>query len=123
MVNKITNIKERVIEVAKWQPQSQAKFYRSIGMTSGSFRGKALYSPLNSDALVNIITNYSEVTADWLVMGEGKSPWEVEIEDSGDNSYGLNKDEIIAVLKDRIEDLKKDKEDLLELLRLAKGKD
>lgn len=122
MVNKFTNIKERVVQIAKKQPISQTKFYRSIGMTSGSFRGNALQTPLNSNAIVNIITNYPEVSADWLLTGEGRSPWEIKIEDSGDNSYGLNKDEIISMLKNQVEDLKKDKADLLELLRLAQEK-
>jgi hypothetical protein len=127
MVNKFTNIKERVVQIAKKQPMSQAKFYHSIGMTSASFRGKALHTPLNSNAIVNIITKYPDVDLHWLITGEEKSPLEVIIDDPGD-TYGKElticeeKDEIIVMLKAQIEDLKKDKEDLLALLKLANEK-
>jgi hypothetical protein len=128
MVNKFTNIKERVVQIAKKQPISQAKFYHSIGMTSGSFRGKALNTPLNSNAIVNIITNYPEVDLRWLLMGEEKSPLEVTITDPRD-PYGEvpktceEKDEIIVMLKDQVEELKKDKEDLRAMLKLANEKE
>ena len=108
---------------------SQKEFYQSIGMSSGSFRGKALYTPLNSNAIVNIITNYPEVTLDWLVMGKGKSPWKSEVDDSGEPVYGLTpktceeKDIIIKMLKEQVEDLKRDKEDLRSLLKLERGKE
>jgi hypothetical protein len=126
MVNKFTNIKERVVQIAKKQSISQAKFYQSIGMTSASFRGKALHTQLNSNAIVNIITNYPEVDLRWLLTGEEKSPLEITITDPRD-AYGKElticeeKDEIIAMLKSQVEDLKKDKEDLLALLRLREG--
>ena len=88
MVNKFTNIKERVMQIAKKQSMTQEAFFKSIGMTSASFRGRALNTELKSQAIVNIITKYPEVNIYWLLLGEQKSPLEMEINDPGD-AYGL----------------------------------
>lgn len=127
MVNKFTNIKERVVEIAKKQSISQERFFHSIGMTSANFRGKAKDTPLNSKAIVNIITKYPEVDLYWLLMGEPKSSETNVLHEPGSKYKTTNtsceeKDEIIAMLKSQIQDLKADKEDLRELLKLARKK-
>lgn len=127
MVNKFTNIKERVVEVAESQGVSKEQFFRSIGMTSASFRGKAKDSPLNSNAVANIITKYPDVDIYWLLTGE-KEDTTVNVLNEPRAEYKTaqdickEKDEIIKVLKSQIKDLKTDKEDLKKLLGLAKGK-
>jgi hypothetical protein len=127
MVNKFTTIKERVVLIAKKQSISQERFFHSIGMTSANFRGKAKETPLNSNALANIITKYPEVDLHWLLLGESKSSKENILNEQGlsyetTNKSCKEKDEIIAMLKGQIDDLKADKEDLRELLKLARKK-
>ena len=125
MANKFTNIKERVVQIAKKQAISQEQFFYSIGMTSASFRGNAKDTPLNSNAVAKIILKYPEVDPYWLLTGERKAAGENILGESkliytdGDTRCE-EKDEIIAMLKSQIEDLKADKEDLRELLHLAK---
>jgi len=127
MVNTFTNIKQRVMQIAKKQSMTQKAFFESIGMTSASFRGKALHTELKSQAIVNIITKYPEVDVHWLLLGERKNSLEIEIHDPGE-TYGREpltqdqKDEMIALLKEQIEELKSDKEDLRALLKLARKK-
>ncbi len=125
--NKFTNIKERVVRIAEKQSISKERFFHSIGMTSASFRGKAKETPLNSKAIVNIITNYPDVDLYWLLTGEYKEAAFTGVnEPSG--SYGEHssncdeKDEMIRLLKSQIKDLKSDKEDLKKLLGLAQKK-
>ena len=72
MVNKITNIKERVVQFAGIQKISKEKFFDKIGMTSANFRGKAQNSHLNSSTIENIITTYPEINLHWLITGEGE---------------------------------------------------
>jgi hypothetical protein len=123
MVNKFTTIKERVVQFAKKQSISQERFFHSIGMTSANFRGKAKESPLNSNAIANIITKYPDIDIHWLLVGESKSTQSNVVNEPGltyetaDKSCE-EKDEIIAMLKSQIEDLKSDKEDLKQLLGL-----
>lgn len=71
MDNKITTIKDRVVEIAEKQEVSKEKFFRNIGMTSANFRGKAAERPLNSNAIENIITHYPQIDLNWLITGEG----------------------------------------------------
>lgn len=118
MENIFTNIKERVMEVAERQPITKEEFFRSIGMTSANFRGKAKDSPLNSNAIVNIITKYPDTDLHWLLFGdtnvvrEPSKPYGVSEED--------DKDRLIEALLDQIAELKSDKEDLKKLLGLRK---
>ena len=127
MVNKFTNIKERVVEVAETYEGSKERFFRNIGMTSASFRGKAKDSPLNSNAIVNIITKYPEVDLYWLLTGEKEDVAENVVNEPAAEyktaqDLCKEKDEIIKMLKSQIKDLKADKEDLKKLLGLARGK-
>ena len=127
MENKFTNIKERVVQVAEEQSISKERFFHSIGMTSANFRGKAKETPLNSNAIVNIITKYPEVDLHWLLLGESKTTSEnflaePPLEYKTAKNASQDKDEIIRMLKAQIKDLKADKEDLKKLLGLAQGK-
>ena len=41
-------------------------------MSYASFKGKAKFTPLNSDAIANIITIYPDVDCYWLLTGNGQ---------------------------------------------------
>ena len=73
MVNKITNIKQRVVQFAEKQSISKEEFFKRIGMTSANFRGKAQNSPLNSSTIENIISEFPEINLHWLVTGKGNA--------------------------------------------------
>jgi len=127
MKNKFTNIKERVVQIAESQSISKERFFHSIGMTSANFRGKAKETPLNSNAIVNIITKYPEVDLHWLLLGESKNTSgnyaaEPAAEYKGAKNSQKDKDEIIRMLKAQVKDLKADKADLKKLLGLAQSK-
>tara|TARA_R110002073_G_scaffold313380_2_gene485270 strand:+ start:40271 stop:40651 length:381 start_codon:yes stop_codon:yes gene_type:complete len=126
MENKFTTIKERVVQVAEKQSITKEKFFASIGMTSANFRGRARETPLNSSAIVNIITKYPETDLHWLLVGETKTGSsyvnEPPLEYKTSSKDYKEKDEIIRMLKNQIKDLKADKQDLKKLLGLAKGK-
>ena len=72
MVNKFSNIKERILYVAEYYKVSKESFFESIGMTYGNFKGSAKERPLNSDAIVKILSIYTEVDSDWLLTGKGE---------------------------------------------------
>jgi hypothetical protein len=72
MEEKYTNIKKRVLQIAKNKEITIEKFLKSIGMTYGSFKGKALKGTLNSDAIVEIYTKYSDINIEWLITGNGE---------------------------------------------------
>ncbi|MGB0879506.1 MAG: hypothetical protein ACPGTO_02965 [Polaribacter sp.] len=128
MKNKFTSIKDRVVEIAERQSISKEAFFKSIGMTSASFRGKAKETPLNSNAIVNIITKYPEVDLHWLLAGNAKRviPYQENVVEESKSYLEYKqickkcdeKDKIIEALENKIAELKTDKEDLKALLGL-----
>lgn len=129
MENKFTNIKNRVVQVAEKQNVSKEYFFKSIGMTSANFRGKAKETPLNSNAIVNIITKYPDIDLHWLLRGfskKEKPDVETLVEEPNDKYSSEcisceEKDKMLVILQQQIVDLKSDKEDLKKLLGLHKN--
>jgi hypothetical protein len=129
MENKFTNIKGRVVRIAEKQDVSKEDFFKSIGMTSANFRGKAKETPLNSNAIVNIITKYPDTDLYWLLRGSSKNEktdGNTLVEEPNDKYSNEcisceEKEKMLVVLKQQIVDLKSDKEDLKKLLGLHKS--
>lgn len=71
MDNKFSNIKERVLYLSELKNITKEIFFSKIGMTYGSFKGSAKERPLNSDAIVNILTIFPDINAEWLLTGKG----------------------------------------------------
>ena len=74
------------------------KFYKIIGMTSANFRGRARTSPINSNAIKNMIEHYPDLNLYWLITGKGEminsssSDTITTITDNGsDSSYSNNR--------------------------------
>lgn len=128
MENKFTKIKDRVVIIAEKQDISKEEFFKSIGMTSASFRGKARETPLNSTAIANIITKYPDTDLHWLLKGVAKFETmdSINIVSAPTESYGkkcsncTEKEKRILLLEQQIADLKVDKIDLKKLLGLKK---
>ncbi len=65
-------IKQRIIQILESQGIRKEEFYKKINMTSASFRGNAKKTPLNSNAIENILTIFPSVNATWLLTGKGE---------------------------------------------------
>lgn len=70
--SEISNIKSRIMVLADTLGVGRKKFAEQIGMTYSSFTGKARSTPLNSNAIANILASYPDVNADWLLTGIGE---------------------------------------------------
>jgi len=71
MSNKFTTIKKRCNYISENYEVSKSAFYKKIDMSSGSFRGNAINTPLNSNAIEKIIANYPQINLHWLITGKG----------------------------------------------------
>ena len=65
-------IKDRIIQLLEYKGIPKESFYVKIGMTSASFRGNAKKSPLNSNAIENILSEIPDVNDRWLLTGDGE---------------------------------------------------
>lgn len=65
-------IKDRLVHVLEYKGVGKEAFYKKIGMTSASFRGNAKKTPLNSNAIENILSEIPDLNPDWLLTGKGE---------------------------------------------------
>lgn len=91
MENKFTSIKERALYVAENHDVTKEQFCEKIGMTYGNFKGKAKETPLNSDAIANILTMYPDVDPLWLITGRGSMTGSIDIQKMEIKEIGNNK--------------------------------
>lgn len=96
MENNRTNIKERVLQIAKHNKISYELFFKDLSLSYGNFKGKAKNSPLNSDAIATILTKYNDISADWLLLGIGAMKKNNNIQNphspTDANSWQINRD-------------------------------
>ena len=72
MVNKKTYIKERIKKVADLKGISYKKMFEIIKMSESSFKGEHIKKPINSNAIVNLITTFPDIDLYELFTGEKK---------------------------------------------------
>lgn len=105
-MEKSSNIKTRLLEVAKNKGISYEKFFKDFGTTYANFKGKSLKSSLRSEVLVDFSTKYPEIDLNWLITGEVKKESICEKEEKNivmedSSSYENNyKNKYIEVLEE-----------------------
>ena len=70
-MGKISTIKERILSFLECNGIKKADFYQATGVADSNFKGKNLYSQPGGDVLVKILTSYPNISAEWLLTGEG----------------------------------------------------
>ncbi|MCO5230177.1 MAG: hypothetical protein M9958_03375 [Chitinophagales bacterium] len=71
MDNKLTNIKERILYIAEYKGIAKEIFFEKINMTYGNFKGKSKQTPINSNAIADILSIYPDINSYWLITGKG----------------------------------------------------
>lgn len=67
----MTNIKERVLQIADFYEVTKENFFKELGLSYANFKGKQKNSGLSSDSIDTILTKYPEISPEWLVLGNG----------------------------------------------------
>ena len=67
-----TNIKERVLQVAKNKGLSYEFFFNDLGISYSNFKGKQRDTSLQSDSIEKIISKYTDIDLHWLLTGQTK---------------------------------------------------
>ncbi len=68
----MTNIKDRVLQIAKHEGFNYESFFNKIGLSYSNFKGIQRKSALNSDAIVTILSNFPNINSTWLLTGKGE---------------------------------------------------
>ena len=119
MSNKISTIKERILYLLECKEITKSKFFEKIDMTYGNFTGKSKKTPLNSDAIGNILLEIPDVNPEWLLTGNGQMLKESRPvkEEKGDETVPAQ--QIFELLKAQLEE--KDRQ-IAALTEVLKGK-
>lgn len=72
MEKKVTNIKERVLQLIKFKQVVYEKFFPTIGVTYANFKGDAKKKALSADTLAKIVSIFPDVNCEWLLLGKGE---------------------------------------------------
>lgn len=67
----MSGIKDRIVQAIDLKKINKEIFFQKIGLSSSNFRGPAKKTPLNSNAVANIIAELPDVNLKWLITGEG----------------------------------------------------
>lgn len=70
MDKKKTNIKERVLQIAKNKGVNYEKFFKSLNVSYSNFKGNQKKSALSSETIAKIISKYPDVDLHWLITGK-----------------------------------------------------
>lgn len=71
-LQKIDEVKKRLLQFAKEQKLIMGDFYDKISLAPSNFSGKALESSLKSENIVTVLKVYPELSADWLLLEKGE---------------------------------------------------
>ncbi len=65
------NTKERLLHYLDKKGVNKSAFFKSVGLSRTNFTGTNLTKSLSSDALVKVLTHCPDLSAEWLMRGEG----------------------------------------------------
>jgi len=65
-------VKERILQFIENQHLTKESFFKEVGVTSANFRGVNLKSALSTDVVVRILSKNPDLSAEWLLTGEGE---------------------------------------------------
>ena len=68
----ISTLKEKILAFLAEKGIRKVDFFESTGIQSSNFKGANVKSAPGGDMLVNILTLYPELSAEWLMRGEGE---------------------------------------------------
>lgn len=67
-----SNIKDRVLQLAKIKESNKQIFFRKTGLKYSNFTSRSKKSDLGSKYIAKIAAIYPDVNLEWLITGEGK---------------------------------------------------
>ena len=68
----ILTVKERILQFLDEKEISKTLFFNKVGVSPSNFKGVGKKSSIGSDLVVKILTEYPELSPEWLMLGEGE---------------------------------------------------
>lgn len=120
-----SQIKGRIIYFIENKNITKDLFFKKTGIASSNFKGNNSKSELGGDKIAKILTEYPEISAEWLLTGKGEM-----LKDNGSvisqtikGNGNISNDNINIPIQTTSQELSEDKELLKELRNIIKDKD
>ena len=97
-MEKLTEIKSRLLQFAEQQGLKKEEFYRQIGIDGANFRGKNALSELGSEKIVSILSTFPDLSPDWLLLGKGEM---LRVKEGERSPISADKDKKIFELQEK----------------------
>lgn len=68
----ILTVKERILQFLDEKEISKTLFFNKVGISPSNFKGAGKKSSIGSDLVVKILTEYPELSPEWVMLGEGE---------------------------------------------------
>ena len=68
----ILTVKERILQFLDEKEISKTLFFNKVGVSPSNFKGVGKKSSIGSDLVIKILTEYPELSPEWLMLGEGE---------------------------------------------------
>ena len=67
----LSPIKHRILKYVEDKRVKKSLFFNSINASASNFRSSGLKSEVGGDVIAKILSNYPEISAEWLITGQG----------------------------------------------------
>ncbi|MBS7232842.1 helix-turn-helix transcriptional regulator [Flavobacterium psychroterrae] len=91
-MDKISTIKENILQYIEKQSISKTDFYEKTGFSASNFKGKGLNSEIGGDKIVKILSLYKDINIEWLITGKG-SMLKSDLNTPSDSSVNYGREE------------------------------
>jgi hypothetical protein len=71
-MDKISPIKERILHFLEYKGIAKTEFCEKTGISYANMKGKSLISEIGGGQIGEILSIYSEISAEWLLTGKGQ---------------------------------------------------
>ncbi len=130
-------IKSRIIKYIENQGIEKKTFFEKLQVASSNFRGNALFSEISAEVVAKILTLNYNISTEWLLTGKGvmlktdtsnTEPLDTSEKEQYEEKIRLlentlkDKEEIIKLLREQVDSLKKGDFDLFPLSMVAESK-
>lgn len=65
-------VKDRILTFIESTGVKKGEFFNKFGLAPSNFRGQSKQTGLNSDTIVRILTEYPQLSVEWLMAGRGE---------------------------------------------------
>ena len=87
----ILTIKDKILAFLKEKDIKKVDFFEATGIQSSNFKGKNMASQPGGDMIVKVLTLYPDLSAEWLMRGEGNM-LKSNNTDVSQNSYTIHQE-------------------------------